>query len=169
MIRIPVARALQLPERELPIDPYLMGYWLGNGSSTSREITVRDGDVEAVRAQIPYEIQSEIVQPGSRRLRIPALKPVLLDSFRDKVIPPEYLRASEAQRWALLQGLMDSDGCISTVKAQSIYVSTIRPLAESVGELLWSLGVKNAMTAGPSLRYGKPTRRNTVHDTVYDL
>ena len=154
----------------MPIDPYLMGYWLGNGSSTSREITVRDGDVEAVRAQIPYEIQSEIVQPGSRRLRIPALKPVLLDSFRDKVIPPEYLRASEAQRWALLQGLMDSDGCISTVKAQSIYVSTIRPLAESVRELLWSLGIKNAMTAGPSLRYGKPTGETlyTIRFTTFD-
>ena len=109
VIRIPVARALQLPERELPIDPYLMGYWLGNGKSTDYEITVRDSDVEAVRAQIPYEIKSEVVQPGSHRLRIPALKPILLDSFRDKVIPAEYLRASEGQRWALLQGLMDSD------------------------------------------------------------
>ena len=53
VIRIPVARALQLPERELPIDPYLMGYWLGNGNSTDYEITIRDSDVEAVRAQIP--------------------------------------------------------------------------------------------------------------------
>ena len=113
VIRIPVARALQLPERELPIDPYLMGYWLGNGKSTDYEITVRDSDVEAIRAQIPYEIKSEVVQPGSHRLRIPALKAILVDSFRDKAIPSEYLRASEGQRWSLLQGLMDSDGCIT--------------------------------------------------------
>ena len=32
--RPPVARALQLPERELPSDPDRMGYWLGNGSAT---------------------------------------------------------------------------------------------------------------------------------------
>ena len=99
-----------------------MGYWLGNGKSTDYEITVRDSDVEAVRAQIPYEIKSEIVQPGSHRLRIPALKPILLDSFRDKVIPLEYLRASEGQRWALLQGLMDSDGCISREKSQKMCI-----------------------------------------------
>ena len=80
-----------------------------------------------------------------------------MKSFRDKVIPESYLRASEAQRWSLLQGLMDSDGCISTVNSQSIYVSTVRGLAESVRELLWSLGIKNSMRQTPSTRYGQPT------------
>ena len=157
IIRIPVAHALQMPEKRLPIDPYLMGYWLGNGTSTYEEITVSSTDVGNIIANIPYEVRSQLIQPGSVRLRIPALKPVLVNSFRDKVIPPEYLRASKKQRWALLQGLMDSDGCISSFKAQSVYVSTVRPLAESVRELLWSLGIKNAMTAEPSTRYGKPT------------
>ena len=51
---------------------------------------------------------------------------------------------------------MDSDGWgTGREKSQSVYVSTIRQLAESVRELLWSLGIKNAMTVGPSLRYGK--------------
>ena len=102
--------------------------------------------------------------------RIPALKAILVDSFRDKAIPSEYLRASEGQRWSLLQGLMDSDGCISREKSQSVYVSTIRQLAESVRELLWSLGVKNAMTVGPSLRYGEPTGETlyTIRFTTFD-
>ena len=80
-----------------------------------------------------------------------------MPSFRDKVIRAEYLRASEAQRWSLLQGLIDSDGSIDARKSQSTYVSTIKALAESVRELLWSLGIKNAMTAAPSTRYGQPT------------
>ena len=170
LIRIPVARALQLPERELPIDPYLMGYWLGNGRSTDYEITVRDSDVEAVRAQIPYEIKSEVVQPGSHRLRIPALKAILVDSFRDKAIPSEYLRASEGQRWSLLQGLMDSDGCISREEV----AKRIRQHYPPAGRIrartaLERLGVKNAMTVGPSLRYGEPTGETLYHDPLYDL
>lgn len=92
------------------------------------------------------------------------LKKILVPNFRDKVIRPEYLRASETQRWELLQGLMDSDGCIGDRKAQSVYVSTIRQLAESVRELLWSLGIKNAMTTTPSTRRGVPTG-----ETLYQI
>ena len=159
VIRIPVTRALQTPQCELPIDPYVYGFWLGNGNAVKPELTVRTGDVPSMRANLPYEVTSEWFQAGngSKVLRVPALKPILVGNFREKTIRHEYLRASVAQRWALLQGLMDSDGCISTMKSQSIYVSTIRQLAESVRELLWSLGVKNAMTESPSTRYGKPT------------
>lgn len=37
---------------------------------------------------------------------------------------------------------MDSDGAISNLKGQAIYTSTEKALAESVSELLWSLGIK---------------------------
>ena len=172
-IRIPVAGAIQTPEAELPVDPYLYGYWLGNGNAVKPEIAVRDCDVEDIISFIPYTLHNRYPQKcgGSEILRYTELKPVLLDSFREKRIRPEYLRASEEQRWALLQGLMDSDGCIGEHKGQSVYVSTIKDLAESVRELLWSLGIKNAVKAEPSTRYGWPTgeilyviRFTTFHD-----
>lgn len=172
VVRIPVTRPLQTRDAELPIDPYVYGYWLGNGHSTKPELTVRTCDVPDIRASIPYEITAQWMQQGdgSAVLRVPALKPILVKSFRDKVIPPEYLRASESQRWALLQGLMDSDGCIAERKSQSVYVSTIRNLAESVRELLWTLGIKNAMTESPSLRCGKPTGETlyTIRFTTFE-
>lgn len=166
VIRIPVNQLLHLPERNLPLDPYLYGYWLGNGSATKPEITVRDSDVEDLIPLIPYPLHNRYPQTcgGSEILVYKALKSILVKNFRDKVIRPEYLRASETQRWALLQGLMDSDGCIGTRKGQGIYVSTIQELAESVQELLWSLGIKNAMTSCPSTRYGKPTG-----ETLYQI
>ncbi|MGN0794537.1 MAG: terminase large subunit domain-containing protein, partial [Aristaeellaceae bacterium] len=172
VVRIPVARPLQTKEASLPVDPYVYGFWLGNGNAQKPELTVRTCDIPAVRANIPYEITGEYMQrgEGSVVLRVPALKEILVRSFRDKVIPPAYLRASEAQRWALLQGLMDSDGCISAVKSQSIYVSTVQGLAESVRELLWSLGIKNAMTESPSTRKGKPTGETlyTIRFTTFE-
>lgn len=166
LIRIPVNQLLHLPERNLPLDPYLYGYWLGNGSATKPEITVRDSDVEDLIPLIPYPLHNRYPQTcgGSEILVYKALKSILVKNFRDKVIRPEYLRASETQRWALLQGLMDSDGCIGTRKGQGVYVSTIQELVESVQELLWSLGIKNSMTSCPSTRYGKPTG-----ETLYQI
>ncbi|MGN1189211.1 MAG: LAGLIDADG family homing endonuclease, partial [Candidatus Ornithospirochaeta sp.] len=157
IIRIPVTKPLQAEERELPVDPYLYGYWLGNGCADAAWITVRDSDVDEIKKHIPYNLYHEYQQPGSKRLFYEELKRILVPNFRMKKIAPEYLRASERQRWELLQGLMDSDGCIGTRKSQSVYVSTIRELAESVRELLWSLGIKNSMTTTDSTRYGEPT------------
>lgn len=166
MIRIPVSAPLQTPEANLPVDPYLYGYWLGNGCATKPEITVRNCDVEKLISFIPYGLHNRYPQTcgGSEILVYHELKPILVGHFREKRIRPEYLRASEEQRWSLLQGLMDSDGCISDRKAQSIYVSSIRQLAESVRELLWSLGIKNAVTTTPSTRYGEPTG-----ETIYQI
>ena len=158
-IRIPVAKPIQTEDVNLPVDPYLYGYWLGNGTATEARITVRTSDVEDVKSNIPYELHNSFPQKcgGSSCLCYRELRPILVNNFREKVILPEYLRASESQRWALLQGLMDSDGSISKVKGQSTYTTTIRPLAESVRELLWSLGIKNAVKAEPSTRNGWPT------------
>lgn len=157
MIRIPVCGPLQTQEANLPIDPYLYGYWIGNGCANEPWITVRDSDVEDVKALIPYELYNVYDQPGSKKLVFQELKKILVSSFREKRIRPEYLRASEKQRWALLQGLMDSDGCVSTFKGQSIYSTTLEALALTVRELLWSLGIKNALKAEPSTRNGWPT------------
>lgn len=166
IIRIPVNAPLHLPEADLPVDPYLYGYWLGNGCATKPEITVRDCDVDDLISFIPYLLHNRYPQAcgGSEILVYKELKKILVPHFREKVIRPEYLRSSEHQRWELLQGLMDSDGCVSVVKGQSIYVSTIQRLAESVQELLWSLGIKNSLTTCPSTRYGKPTG-----ETLYQI
>lgn len=151
--RISVADAVHTSEKTLPIDPYLMGYWLGNGNAVKPEITIRTCDISEVLARISPvypDISSWDNIGDSKVFRIPALKKVLLKSFHGKVIPSEYLRSSYYQRLALLQGLMDSDGCISEIKGQAIYTSTEKNLAESVSELLWSLGIKNAVSTAVS-------------------
>jgi replicative DNA helicase len=59
----------------------------------------------------------------------------------DKHIPADYLRASEAQRRALLAGLLDTDGTVSgTGSAQ--FTTTSARLAADVGELLAGLGYR---------------------------
>lgn len=147
--RIPVANMIDTEKAELPIEPYLMGYWLGNGNAVKPEITIKTSDVPEVLDRIwpDHKLGNRWDNTGdSKVVRIPALRKILLKSFHDKIIPQIYLRASIWQRFELLQGLMDSDGAINDRKGQAIYTSTEKALAESVSELLWSLGIKNAIT-----------------------
>ncbi|WP_051621782.1 terminase TerL endonuclease subunit [Ruminobacter sp. RM87] len=177
--RIPVARAVDLPNSyELPISPYLMGYWLGNGNAVKPEITIQTCDLFEVLDRIwpDHRLGKRWQNTGdSKVVRIPVLKKVLLESFHDKVIPQIYLRASVEQRFELLQGLMDSDGCINDRKGQAVYCSTEKALAESVSELLWSLGIKNAITTAESTTradWSKPSKecgRVATGETIYTV
>lgn len=174
--RIAVADYIQTKEKDLPISPYLMGYWLGNGNAIKPEITISNQDVYDVLDMIwpDHRLQKRYPNIGDSEIqRVPDLKQVLVDSYHDKVIPQEYMRSALWQRVELLQGLMDSDGAISDRKGQAIYTSTEKALAESVSELLWSLGIKNAITTAAStqrLNWNDPSKvcgRVETGETLY--
>ncbi|MDL2318398.1 terminase large subunit [Eubacteriales bacterium OttesenSCG-928-A19] len=174
--RIPINGVLATPEADLPVAPYLMGYWLGNGSATECRITIQTCDASEVISQIsPYHEVNRVWKNvgDSIHAYIPDLKRILVKSFHDKVIPIEYLRSSREQRLLLLQGLMDSDGCIGNRKGQGIYCSTEKPLADNVSELLWTLGIKNAVTSDHCTQrtdWTKPSKecgRVPTGETVY--
>ena len=168
---IDVAGPLMLPQVDLPVDPYLLGYWLGNGSAGMNHITVHEDDYEVagllstcgvkVEFRLPWwrkgKAANILIDGGRRRLREEdgSFGPVAvadgetyfmgalrdLGVVRNKHIPPCYLRASFPQRLALLQGLMDSDGHIT--KAGRCEFTTHSPkLRDGVYELLMTLGIK---------------------------
>ncbi|MBQ6052266.1 MAG: terminase [Clostridia bacterium] len=176
--RIKTAGCIDTQSKSLPVFPYLMGYWLGNGNAVKPEITVQTKDIPSVLKHIQeyHDIENAWQDTGdSVVFRIPALKKILVPSFHDKDIPTEYLRASKDQRLSLLQGLMDSDGTVSTEKGQAIYCSTEKKLAESVSELLWSLGIKNTITLSESTQrcdwhsLSKDCGRIPTGETVYNV
>jgi replicative DNA helicase len=57
----------------------------------------------------------------------------------DKFVPPEFLYNSTENRWALLQGLMDTDGEVNK-KGNCAYNTTSQQLATDVKNLVQSLG-----------------------------
>lgn len=61
--------------------------------------------------------------------------------YRNKMIPPVYLRASRDQCLELLRGLMDTDGHWHPVRKRAVFVNTNENLARGVAELARSLGV----------------------------
>lgn len=153
---IPCCGPIQTEEKELPIDPYALGVWLGDGESSGHRLTCSKADVEIISmlrskglsVEIKchkdrterYAIQfldqkGSIVRNGFRS----ALK--RLNLLNNKHIPGAYLRSSIAQRTELLRGLMDTDGYAS--KAGQCEFTTILPqLRDGFMELTTSLGFK---------------------------
>lgn len=193
---IPVAGALDLPDAPLPIDPYVLGAWLGDGHSASARIYCHEDDAPHFLAQFvqaghraeayrdggcftvridpkqdhicpqghnkdvmgwsgracaecnrirsanrvrraygsPEQAFPEVVQTLPRRLSAMGL-------IGNKHIPAEYLRASTWQRFALLQGLMDTDGYVDQ-RGRCEFVTTSEQIAGGFGELLTTLGIK---------------------------
>ena len=137
---IPLAEAVHYPERELPIDPYVFGIWLGDGTTVSATITTADQQVvDEIRAA-GYELHRD---EAGRFASGDGLTAQLraLGVLGDKHVTIDYLEASFAQRLALLQGLMDSDGYVDEI-GRCEFVSTLPQLADAVFELAAGLGLR---------------------------
>ena len=160
---LPVAR-IELPTRDLPVDPYVLGCWLGDGCSTSSALTLCHEDAphfvgEFAAAGYPLEHRpatgplqwatTPIAGKGKWQsyagpLRVLAreLQAAGLLRGATKHIPGAYLRAASKQRLALLQGLMDTDGTVKGTGAEICLAN--RDLLAQVHELVRSLGHKPA-------------------------
>lgn len=159
------ALALELPDVELPLDPYVLGVWLGDGTAASGSITSSDEDRQWMRAEfarLGYPTTDRAAQylfgVADIRRHLVGLG-VLHDPARGVVgkkhIPEAYLRASPAQRLALLQGLIDTDGTVCRKRGCATFCNTNKDLAQGVQELVRSLGRKAGMVEGRATLYGK--------------
>lgn len=141
---------LQLPAQALPVDPWVLGFWLGDGSTSAPVFTVGAQDWTEVRALVTaagYQPGKPI--SGGRAFTVHGLRAGLVTTgvLGRKHIPAVYLRAGQAQRLALLQGLVDSDGHVTP--SGQVEVTTVhRHLAEQVRELVASLGRKVSILEG---------------------
>lgn len=153
----------------LPIPPYVLGVWLGDGSRASNMVTLNDHDRPEIEVQIKaagYQLSAGSQQQGCRSM---GMTPVNVphyhrDSFGSllraqglgpaKFIPHPYLRAGADDRRALLAGLMDTDGHI-TKESYAEYTTVDHALALDIGELLTSLGQKPRITQRRAVLNGR--------------
>jgi hypothetical protein len=72
-----------------------------------------------------------------------------------KFVPRAYLEAGVAQRQALLEGLMDTDGYVDDVAGRCEFTSTNEALADGVVELAASLGLRPVKSVGRAMLEGQ--------------
>ena len=136
---LPQPAAVQYAERELPLDPYVMGCFLGDGCKNlpgNFELSANTEDEETVAriaktlgavkylknkgACYSWHFYKEFYKSGSSKNRLMKINDVCPEYYRllsdiychEKWIPREYLESSVSQRMELLRGLMDTDGSI---------------------------------------------------------
>jgi replicative DNA helicase len=140
---IKLCDALQLPGADLPIPPYALGCWLGDGHSAGARMTVAEPEllmhIEASGLQVHSQSGWSSDGPVNVRLRE-------LGVLGNKHIPMAYLRASEAQRRELLAGILDTEGTVGETGSVQLAVTTCE-LAYGVRELVQSLGYRCSITS----------------------
>lgn len=143
------AGAIELPDSDFDIAPYLLGAWLGDGSSRGSRITIAEQamlDQVLIRAG-KYEIKKNKTKYsyGINGGMIASLRKLGL--INNKHIPEKYLRGSYSQRIELLRGLLDTDGHVDK-NGRVEFCNTNHSLAEGVYELACSLGIVPTMITG---------------------
>lgn len=153
-----VTDPVQYGKSDLPLDPYLLGVWLGDGSKDCAIITTADDEIVQSfhnAGYNPKKLSSKYgwsVCGSSKGEFMGSLRELSL--VRDKHIPRMYLEGSIDQRLSLLQGLMDTDGHVTKFGACE-FMNTNRRLADGVFELVASLGIKPVLTEKRATLNGK--------------
>ena len=143
--------------KDLLIDPYVLGLWLGDGSSNSSVITVGKRDIhDLIDILNTQHKQFNKIILNEYNKSVYSLRLTVEDKVKTKClstllnianlkdnkhIPAEYLLASRAQRLELLKGLIDSDGYIDSRGNANFYNTNI-DLVKQVKKLVESLGYK---------------------------
>jgi hypothetical protein len=150
------AGALDLPEADLPIHPYVLGAWLGDGLSKDSAIVAVGDDGKHIRAEVERCGYTTADRKDPKLFSVVGLTPLLRANglFGNKHVPMAYLRASRVQRLALLQGLIDTDGHVAP-DGQVEFCSIKRGLAEAAQELVRSLGGKASLITGDATIDGR--------------
>ena len=155
--QLPLVGALSYFDADLPMDPYVLGAWLGDGSTTKPCITHAPADQAVIERIVErgYSVSTVCTHQttgclttyfsgprpnvsGRMSLELHALG--LLK--QEKRIPPIYLRSSVRQRLELLAGLVDTDGHVEADSGRVRFVSGSEELAKDVYELANSLGFR---------------------------
>lgn len=123
---------IELQEKELPIDPYYLGVWLGDGCAIRwYDITNTDKEIIDFFYSFAEQLGSEAyrVDKITHRIKVTTkahtqIRPSVgienyckafkeLGLIGNKHIPDEYIYNSKENRLKLLAGLIDTDGCKS--------------------------------------------------------
>lgn len=152
--QVPLIKALFFAPKDLPIDPYFLGVWLGDGKSSEPVLCGTPEDMAHIVPRIPYPLGWGKVQADTGvqyQGFVGGIRALLRtnDLLNNKHIPEMYHCSSEAQRRSLLAGLVDTDGCVEAKTQRVRFRSGSERLARDVLRLVRSLGYRGGIDYTP--------------------
>jgi len=154
--------AVEFPHKDVPLDPYLFGLWLGDGSSRSSHICTPDEEVVDYLKQYAEKTGQFVTvdkQKGkcpmytitggrSAEARKKSVQAILrkMNVLNNKHIPQIYLINDKDTRLQLLAGLIDSDGYINKNSGRTIEITNkSERLAYQIKFLCDTLGYRTSI------------------------
>lgn len=157
-----------IPYKEQPveIEPYMLGVWLGDGTSIYPQITTPDKEIKDYLQEY-VDRNGMILSLNGKKGNAETLRlrknggntNPFLDKLRDydlidnKHIPQEYISNSEEVRLELLAGLLDTDGCMSRNGYEIIQKR--KELAKQIKYIADTLGFRTSITEKRAKIYDK--------------
>lgn len=151
-LQLPFASAAQFAEKDLPIDPYVLGAWLGDGTADRGQLAFAESDrIVADRIAVlgfPSKKEFAHSETGVRYTVFDGLRQALsrLGVLKNKHIPEAYLRSSARQRLSLLAGLVDTDGHVCRNTGRVRIVTCDEKLRDGMVDLLTTLGFRPSVS-----------------------
>lgn len=167
--------AVEFYEKELTLEPYYLGLWIGDGHSYSQRITNVDSEVINYLDDYAVRLESELVvyeqENRTKNYSIVKRNRALSEDFQiniqtelrklnlleNKHIPENYLINSRKNRLELLAGIIDSDGyytpeynCFEILQKNKIIADQIKFLCDSLG---FRTSIKKKKTTIKSINY----------------
>ena len=142
-------KPLNCEEKELPIDPYVLGAWLGDGSKAAGLVTQAKGsavwdEIERRGYSLSSNDQHNPDRANVEMRTIYSLRTELrkLGLLNNKHIPDIYQRASFEQRLDLLRGFMDTDGYFHPKRKRFVMSTGQEWQKNDLVKLLATFGIK---------------------------
>jgi hypothetical protein len=178
-IYIPLIHVYGLDGVSLPLDPYMLGMYLGTGRTRDGRLTFSTADADLIKSiedKLPstltteqdiesgYKIVINTRNPQESNIYIEILDELILTNVKThlKFIPEIYFNGSVSQRLDLVQGMMDTNGYVSSNNTCH-YKAHSKKLAKDFQRLIWSLG------GVASITYRKYVAGNTSNNRVYQV
>jgi len=151
---IPLVKSIEFEEKELFIDPYVLGCLLGDGGLTQNRITFTTQDTEIVELiserlndyhtinKKSGKYQYSIIGENNNNEILNNLNELNLKNIAtiNKKIPDKYLFNTKKVRLEVLRGLMDTDGYVNKNGTSTFFTNTSKDLIDGVCFIVNSLG-----------------------------
>ena len=146
---------IDVPDVDLPVDPYLLGVWLGDGDARQGTIVQHISDIPELRSIIEAAGYETTPHKGDKSFGVLNIRGHLasLGLLANKHVPDIYLKGSSDQRLALLQGLMDTDGTVipgAPRPGRCTFGNSNKSLVDAVNFLALSLGFRTRVYHSPA-------------------
>lgn len=141
---IPIVEPIRFTSKPVPIDPYLLGIFLGDGHISKRGYVSITKRLEDLQEMVIKSVKPNKGKPHLGKCFFSEYSQSIIEfglngkRSWEKNIPALYKYNSPNIRLALLQGLMDTDG--SAGDGTTEYSTSSKSLCDDVVELVQSLG-----------------------------